>query len=653
MAYIVNKFSGAQLIVLEDGTIDTSTSLGLVGRNYVGYGETQNENFVFLLENFANQSPPSRPLEGQTWFNTVSNILYSYDGNAWSPVGAAVLSSSAPLNANAGALWLDTTVNQLKVWTGTAWVFIGAEAVAGFGVTKARAATLENTLGNPKPVIILTTNDIPVAIVTAEAFNTNPSSTLAGFSSALIAGINLSTTAKINGDVTGNATSADKLKSARTINAVPFDGQQNITIKASTTNKLNKGLYILGSDFDGASAVTWAVDATPSNIIGKVVARDSAGGFSAGTITADIVGNVTGNVTASSGLSVFNTVQANSFIGSTIGNASTAAQLQTPRKINGVNFDGTSDITVAAAAATLTGTTISASVIESSLQQVGTLTNLNVLNSGITIGSASQLRLFVDSNTPTIRSVTGALNFDMGPSGPDISFVSASTALSLGGLSAPSILGDNTTNLGITGYTFNKVYGNEFKGVSDKSDRTFLDAAGSVTDPIWNGATTSTQYRTAKLTATAYSIAARDASGNITANVFNGVATAARYSDLAENYLADAAYEAGTVVMIGGGAEITLAEADTTALAGVISTAPAHLMNSGCLGEYVVAIALQGRVPCKILGNVVKGDIMISAGGGYAKSCGSLEPKAGQIIGKALENFQGSVGEIEIMVGRY
>ena len=61
MAYTINKFNGTELIVLEDGTINTSTSLGLVGRNYVGYGETQNENFVFLLENFAHTAPPSRP----------------------------------------------------------------------------------------------------------------------------------------------------------------------------------------------------------------------------------------------------------------------------------------------------------------------------------------------------------------------------------------------------------------------------------------------------------------------------------------------------------------------------------------------------------------------------------------------------------------
>ena len=652
MAYIVNKFSGTQLIVLEDGTIDTSTSLGLVGRNYVGYGETQNENFVFLLENFANAAPPVRPLRGQTWFNTTSNITYAYNGSDWSPIGAATLSATAPTSANSGELWLDTTLNQLKVYTGSEWVFIGAEAVAGFGITKARSTTLENTLGNTKPVVILTTNNIPVAIVTAEAFNINASSAVSGFESSLIAGINLSSTAKVKGDITGNANSADKLNVARTINGVPFDGQQNITIKSSTTNKLLKGTYIIGSDFDGSSAITWNVDATSSNVIGKVVARDSAGDFSAGTINANLIGNVTGNVTANSGTSTFNTVQANSFVGSTIGNASTAAQLQTARKINGVNFDGTSDITVPAAASTLIGTVLNATVIDSSLQQVGTLNNLNVTDAGINIGNANQFKLFVDSSIPTIRSITGKLNFDMGPSGPDISFVDAPTALSLGGLSAPSILGDNTTNLGITGYKFNKVFANEFKGIADNTDKTFIDSTGAVTDSVWNDSIVSTKYRTAKLTATAYSIAARDSNGNIAANVFTGVATAARYSDLAENYVADAEYSAGTVLMIGGSTEVTLATADTTAVAGIVSTDPAHLMNSACSGEFVVAVALQGRVPCKVKGTVVKGDIMISAGLGYARACGNLEPKAGQIIGKALQDFQGESGEIEIMVGR-
>ena len=468
MAYIVNKFSGAQLIVLEDGTIDTSTSLGLVGRNYVGYGETQNENFVFLLENFANEAPPSRPLQGQIWFNTTTNITYAYDGTAWNPIGAAVLSATAPVDANAGSLWLDTTANQLKIYTGSAWTFIGPEAVAGFGVTRARATSLDDSVGDPRPVIILETNGTALAICTSQAFTINPSNAVAGFENNLVAGINLSTTAKIKGDITGNAASADRLTTARTINGVPFDGQQNVTIKSSTTNKLVRGTYIFGSDFDGSAEVTWSVDATPSNVIGKLVSRNSEGGFSAGTISADLVGNVTGNVTASSGTSTFNVVQANTFVGATLtGNANSATQLATPRQINGVNFNGTSNITVTAEAATLTGDTLNSTVTQSSLQQLGTLVDLNVTNNGVYIGSSGQLRMFVDSGGPTIRSSTGILNFDMGPSGPDVSFVDAATALSLGGLSAPSILGDNTTNLGIVGYKFNKVYANNFIGNAD------------------------------------------------------------------------------------------------------------------------------------------------------------------------------------------
>ena len=465
MAYIVNKFSGAQLIVLEDGTIDTSTSLGLVGRNYVGYGETQNENFVFLLENFANESPPSRPLQGQIWFNTTTNLTYAYDGATWSPIGAAVLSATAPTDSNAGALWLDTTANQLKIYTGAAWTLIGPEVVAGFGSTRARATSLDDSVGNPRPVVILETDGIAFAICTAQAFTINSSNSVVGFENNLIAGINLSSTAKVKGDITGNAGSADRLSTARTINGVPFDGQQNVTIQSSTTNKLVKGTYIQGSDFDGSTEITWSVDATSSNSIGKIVARNSEGGFSAGTISANLIGNVIGNVTAESGTSTFNVVQANTFIGATLtGNANSATQLATPRQINGVNFNGTSDITVTSAADTLTGNTLNSTIIQSSLQQLGTLVNLNVTDSGVNIGSSGQLKMFVDASRPTIRSSTGILNFDMGVSGPDISFVDSATALSLGGPNAPAVLGDNTTNLGITGYKFNNIYANNFLG---------------------------------------------------------------------------------------------------------------------------------------------------------------------------------------------
>ena len=465
MAYVINKFNGVQLVVLDDGTIDTTTSLGLVGRNYVGYGETQNENFVFLLENFANTAPPSRPMVGQIWFNTTDDTAYAYDGSNWNPIGSATLSASAPPNTNSGALWLKTPINQLYVYTGTEWRFIGPEAVEGFGSTRARAGSLDNTAGDPQPVIFLETNGTVFAICTAAAFVINPSNSVTGFSNALQIGINLSSTAKINGSITGNAATADQLFTARLINGVPFNASSDITVTANTTNLLKKGTYIAGADFNGSVETTWSVDATSSNVIGKIVARNSEGGFSAGTVTATFVGDLTGNVTASTGVSTFNTVQANQFIGATLsGNAGSATRLATARAINGVNFDGSRDITVPASADTLTGATLNGSVTLSSLTQVGTLSSLSVSDSGVSLGSGNQLRLFVDSSTPTIRSATGRLNFDMGASGPDVNFVDSATSLSLGGPNAPAVIGDNTTNLGITGYKFNGIYANNFFG---------------------------------------------------------------------------------------------------------------------------------------------------------------------------------------------
>ena len=479
MAYTINKFSGDPLIVLEDGTIDTSTSLGLVGRNYVGYGETQNENFVFLLENFANDAPPARPLQGQIWFNKTDKSAYVYDGVKWSLIGSAVVSELAPNqpteeNPNPpaptiGSLWLRTPVNVLNIWNGTSWSFIGPEAVPGFGTTRARSGTLLDSNNVTRPVIFLEINAVIIAVCTNSAFTINPSNAIPNLDNNLIPGINLVNNFLINGSVTRNAGTADRLKNLRLINGIPFDGQEDITIKSSTTKKLVRGTYLSGSDFDGSNEITWAVDATSANVIGKVVARNSEGGFAAGTITATFVGNLTGNVN-SSGTSEFNVVRANEFIGATLsGNAFSATQLQTARKINGVNFNGTNDITVPAAANTLTGNTLNPLVTISSLNKVGTLTDLLVNDQGISIGSGSQLQLLVDAGVPTLRSSTGQLNFDIGSSGPDISFVNSSTSLLLGGSSAPAVIGDNTTNLGIPGYKFNNVYANNFLGNATSS----------------------------------------------------------------------------------------------------------------------------------------------------------------------------------------
>ena len=135
----------------------------------------------------------------------------------------------------------------------------------------------------------------------------------------------------------------------------------------------------------------------------------------------------------------------------------------------------------------------------------------------------------------------------------------------------------------------------------------------------------------------------------IYATAFVGVSTTAKYADLAENYQADKSYSSGTVLMFGGAQEVTLATEDTTAVAGIVSTNPAHLMNGALAGANVVAVALIGRVPCNVIGPVKKGDLMISAGFGFAKA--SINPTVGQVIGKALSDFTGAKGQIEIVIG--
>jgi len=134
---------------------------------------------------------------------------------------------------------------------------------------------------------------------------------------------------------------------------------------------------------------------------------------------------------------------------------------------------------------------------------------------------------------------------------------------------------------------------------------------------------------------------------------FSGTATTAKYADLAENYLADGEYEAGTVIALGGSAEVTATVTmKDHRVAGIVSTNPAHLMNSHLEGEHVVAVALTGRVPCKVIGKVAKGDMLVSSNvPGYAMV--DNNPKLGTLIGKAIEDkVDDGKGVVEVLVGK-
>jgi hypothetical protein len=138
-------------------------------------------------------------------------------------------------------------------------------------------------------------------------------------------------------------------------------------------------------------------------------------------------------------------------------------------------------------------------------------------------------------------------------------------------------------------------------------------------------------------------------------NTIFAKSTSAQYADLAEKYTADSNYPPGTVIEFGGTNEVTITTAShSTQVAGIVSTNPSYLMNSGLVGQHVIDVALVGRVPCQVVGTIVKGDRLVaSSTPGVATRLDTAQYQPGCIIGKALEAYDSeTVGTIEVAVGR-
>jgi hypothetical protein len=214
MSYTINLTNGNLLVTVPDGTINNSVcSQTLIGKNYAGYGQFLDDNFVHLLENAANTTAPTAPLTGQLWYNTTTGVLQVYNGANFKTLGSANASASAPTSNSIGDLWYDTTNAQLHVWTGSAWLLVGPIYSASTGITGAVPAVVLDNTASSHIVVELYVNNVIVGFISEDpafTLQTPPQ----GFQTQTIRpGITLATTL-LNGQsplFQGTATNAQAL----------------------------------------------------------------------------------------------------------------------------------------------------------------------------------------------------------------------------------------------------------------------------------------------------------------------------------------------------------------------------------------------------------------------------------------------------------
>lgn len=561
MAYQVDRFNGTFLVSVDDGTIDTTTDLRFLGKNYAGYGEVQNENFLHLLENFANTSPPPKAIMGQVWYDSGNKKLKFYDGTRFRTASGAEIGPTAPPGLQLGDFWFDTSAEQLYAWNGTEFILIGPEAAPDLGASATVSQVVKDTVNNNHTIVKIQSGGDCIAIISKDAFTLNSTvNPITGFS-VIKKGVTL-----INTNGTTGVTSTDHYFWGTASNSLRLGGYEAADfVRSGNINfteevAFNDQGFTVGDQNDFRIRIENGDEPVIENRLGNPItfririSESDLRDVAILTPTAILPGT-TNFFNLGSSTSKWSNVYANTFNGPLIGNVT--------GNITGIH---TGSLKAEDESVVFNATT---KVFTGDF--VGTLTG-NVI--GNITGTAT--------NALTLNSLTG-----------EQTAVATSIAVR-----------DSNGNL----------IANRFIGLADRADRIRINNAA--TDPSWDSLSESTQYRTARTTATAWSIAARDADGHLTANLFQGTATAAQYADLAEKYLTDKEYDAGTVVAVGGEAEVRASVLGDRAI-GVVSTNPAFMMNKDQEGG--TYIALKGRVPVKVIGPVKKGDRLIAANDGCAQ----------------------------------
>jgi hypothetical protein len=584
MPYTINRTNGAKITVVNDGTINsTSLDITLIGKNYTGYGEAFNENFVKLLENFSGASRPIKPLTGQLYYNSSSRRLelYTTTGRTqWKTLGVIDVDTSEPLNPNSGDLWFNPNDQDGRLFTYNSrtreWILVGPIISRG-----ATSGAVSLTVGNqdsptPETVLRLVSNNANAAILSSgNGFNVSTTETaLQSVFPAIRKGINL-----------------------------------------PNTNASGRS-YDFGSPL--TSSVLWGTAGTALGLVRSNNAVIFADAFLTQAELSTAIGNVNVNEDTGVLIGAASVLKLHVTSPNNVGNISVINGAASTLRFNvGGNTTSTQSSDYYNIFSITTGTNNDPKILPNSTATV----YLGTATQAFSFGYIN--RIFADTVT-----VTGA--------------VAASTA-SITNVTSTRINAGEIYDSGARVLTTATIGGS---GVS-----TLSGTANKVSVNQSQGAVTVTLPDT--LDVTVQSLRSTGSSRVFGAWVLNAGATfQATYADLAERYHADQPYYPGTVLVIGGHNEVTTTvDRANTAVAGIVSTNPAYTLNAQAGDDTTHPyIALKGRVPCRVIGPILKGDLLVtSAVPGYAERARTGDhPSA--VLGRALEEFGDADGVIEVMV---
>jgi hypothetical protein len=357
MPYNILHYNTTPLTTIPDGFSDTTTSLTLAGPNFVGYGQSLNENLVYLLENFAGTLAPSNSLAGQLWFNSDTQTLQVYTTQGYYSVGGGTqVGTSVPALQRTGDTWYNNSTNQLYLYDGAQYQLVGPIYTKQQGVSGAIPVQISDGTANHN-VLQLQYGGTVYAMISGDVAFT-PSPTVAGFGS-------------IHPGLTFNSSIA------------------NPTINTNITGNLT------------------------GNVAGSLVGVSVVATNLYGNLTGNVTGNLTGNVTASTLLGSLTgnvtslyAVATNFSSGNAVitGGSITGDTSGTFVTLQATNFSSGNVQVVGGSATGLTNLT-------STVGQVVNFSSGNILVTGGAINSLSNISATTATLTTTVVGTEAVANF--------------------------------------------------------------------------------------------------------------------------------------------------------------------------------------------------------------------------------------------------